>query len=144
MTEVDAQLPAARRRSCSAGRRRADQILRAWCAEMVGIRETSDALLQPFWAVGADPPDHVFRAACSTTPRWHELRGLIGNAQALTPEALLAKARAILAEYRWNVPEDRTDAAFVAWSLARDLVAAMEAGPAADVVLPSGPASVSG
>ena len=130
MIKAVAQLPAAPRRTHSAGRQRADRNLRAWCAEMIRNCDKHDALMKPSWDADEDAPPDVFRAICAMTPRLHELRGRIGDARALTPEALLGKAKAILADYRWNVPEDRSDAAFVAWSLARDLVAAVEAGAA--------------
>lgn len=144
MSEAEMVSSTAPRRPRGAPRRDPERKLLAWCAEMVAHANRCDELMHPYWESGTEAPDEVRAIAYGSVPRIHELRGKIGDAPATTPAALLAKARAILADYRGVEPEDRTDAVYTAWSLARDLVTAMQAGTDLAAPAPSRTGSAAG
>lgn len=128
MSEAETTSSTAPRRPRGAPRRDAERKLLAWCAEMVAHANRCDELMHPYWESGTDAPDEIMAIAYGSVPRIIELRGKIGDTPATTAPALLAKARAALADYRGAEPEDRTDVAYAAWSFVRDLVAALQAG----------------
>ncbi len=137
MSEAETTSSTAPRRPRGVPRRDPERKLLAWCAEMVAHSNRCDELMHPYWESGEEAPDEIRAIAYGSVPRILELRGKIGDTPATTPAALLAKTRAVLADYRGAEPNDRTDAFYAAWSLVRDVAAALQAGT--DLAAPAPP-----
>ena len=99
-----------------------DAKLVALCQEQVAREHAHFAACQPYWDQGQDPPGEVMEQMRASVPGFHRARRKIGATSATTVPGLLAKARMIV-EYAGPMGVRPEDDEYVAWSLARDLLA---------------------
>ena len=99
-----------------------DAKLVALCQEQVAREHAHSAACQPYWDQGQDPPAEVTEQMRASVPSYHKARRKIGITPATTVAGLMAKARMVV-EYAGPEGVQPGDDDFVAWSLARDLLA---------------------
>ena len=99
-----------------------DAKLVALCQEQVDREHAHLAACQPYWDQGQDPPEAVMEPLRASVPGFHRARRKIGATSATTVAGLLAKARMIV-EYAGPMGVQPEGEDFVAWSLAKDLLA---------------------
>lgn len=99
-----------------------DAKLIALCQKLVDREREHQAVCDPYWDQGKDPPAEVYEWMRESVSDFHDVRVEIGSIPATTVPGLLAKARMIVALSGPTGEHPRSDE-YVAWSLARDMLA---------------------